>query len=274
MIRGWAVPAAAACLMACASTPPAETSPSEGSKMGLSFQDDGSPLFRANVEMLELRVDGTRRFQGQLRGATTFQADTLDLSPGPHVVDVRLKLKATASVPRAEILTASERFTSQGTGGMLTVDLRGTTDVQSPRRGIEVRFRIKDGTLVAGSVPEVFPEPSNPDAGAKNLDMPAANAIIAHIEHGESALATEMAKARTERDVIKLNCQNAKYGELNAADQTARAKRIELAHAIDVGDIVGISSASSALTDIDARIEALVAAAEQCIGEDAQVAPD
>jgi len=259
--------------MACASTPPAGTSESVGSKMGLSFQDDGSPIFVANVEMLELRVDGTRRFQGRLRGATTFQADTLDLRPGPHTLDVRLKLKATASVPRAEILTTSERFTTEGAGGTITVDLRATTDLKSPRRGIEVRFRITNGTLVTGTVPEVFPE-LEARAGAANIDMPTANAIIGHIEHGESAIATQMAKTKTERDVIKLNCQNAKYAELTAADQTARAKRGELAHAIDAGDGVGISTASSALTEIDARVESIVTEVDQCIGEDAKVVPE
>lgn len=101
-----------------------------------------------------------------------------------------------------------------------------------------------------------------------------ADAALARMEGGRSAVAKQLAKARQERDVVKTLCLNDKLNQLDVAMRSATERRGALELAAKRGDGDLSNHEFTILSVLRSRADQIMVEANQCVGEEAGFAGD
>lgn len=117
-----------------------------------------------------------------------------------------------------------------------------------------------------GAVPEVT---TQRDVNLSPAEMQAkADTFLPQMDQGATAVRRQLQEARQARDVVKVLCLNDKLNQLDVAIRTARDRASSLRNAVDHNDADRARHEFTILEVLKDRARAVVAEANQCIGEE------
>ena len=98
-----------------------------------------------------------------------------------------------------------------------------------------------------------------------------ARQFISRMEQASVQVRRQLEQARAARDVVKVLCLNDKLTQIDVARRSAADRMVALDGAAQAADADRAKHEYAVLAVLRERVEALVAEANQCIGEEAQI---
>jgi hypothetical protein len=95
-----------------------------------------------------------------------------------------------------------------------------------------------------------------------------------NIERAAAVIRRQLSEARQSRDVVKVLCLNDKLNQVDVAMRSAQDRLELLKAAVSRGDATGSRHEFTVMSVLNDRVRALVAEANQCIGEETGFAGD
>jgi len=135
-------------------------------------------------------------------------------------------------------------------------------------------------TVVGVAIAQEGGDSTPPPAGTKNVNggedvnlspkdmLQKARGMIPEMEQLRGTVATQLAEAKSKKDVVKALCLDDKVKQMKLATDTAKDRVVDLTSAVSQNDPDRSKHEFTVIQVLRERVQTLVAEAQQCIGEE------